>query len=83
MPPSYIPIYFFLTALWGICCIGSGYAILRRVKKDFLKFLAGCLITFGWVFVGMPVAITFIALSLLIGCYFGEAVSVLANLPMI
>lgn len=83
MSPSYIPFYFFITAFWGICCVGIGNVILQRVRKDFLKFLAGCLITFGWVFIGMPVVVTFVALSIIIGCYFGEAVSILANLPMI
>lgn len=82
MSPSYIPIYFFITAFWGICCVGIGYAILRRVRRDFPKFLAGCLITFGWIFVGMPIAITFIALSIFIGYHFGEAASVLFNMPI-
>lgn len=80
---SHVPIYFVLAAIWGACCVGAGYFILHRVKKDFPKFLAGCLITFGWVFIGIPVAVTFVALSMVIGFKFCQAVNVLGNMPMI
>lgn len=80
---SQVPAYFIIMALWGVCCVSAGYFILHRVKKDFPKFLAGCLITYGWIFIGIPVAVTFVVLSFVIGLKFCQAVNMLGNLPVV